>query len=272
MKLIAPRDGVIHSFSAGTSSVATVELGEVVTVETLDALNGTATAESGSTKDLDMNLTNPATGPLFLEGVSPGDMIGVEILAIDVAPEGVGLSSSRYRRIRIAGGRVAFSTALTIPTRPHIGVIGVIPREGSYSCKLPGDHGGNLDTKEIRAGSTFAVPVQVEGGLLALGDVHAVMADGEVNGAGLEVSARVTLRVTRIASPLLRSLHVITEDYVIVLASGDRFEEASRFAIQRTVGLLQETNQMAGADALLLAGYACDCASARSSTHSSPPR
>ena len=180
---IVPEDGIVYSFSRNMEPVHQIDLDEVVVVETFNALHGIVKRESGRKDELDLRQTNPGTGPIFVRGIYPGDMLGIEIIAIDVDSAGIGLSGDEYRVIQIEDCLVQFGSNIEIPIRPHIGVIGLAPETGSHSCKVPGEHGGNLDTKEVAPGSTIVLPAHVEGGLLALGDIHAVMADGEVNGA-----------------------------------------------------------------------------------------
>ncbi|NLA59128.1 MAG: hypothetical protein GX855_09555 [Firmicutes bacterium] len=252
---IGPQDGFIYSFSRDMVPVCEIDLDQVVEVKTLSALHGLIPHESGKTQELDLTNTNPATGPIFVKGIRPGDMVGIDVLAIDVESTGVGMSLGDYRVIPIVDGFAQFSPEIRIRIRPHIGVIGVAPATGSFTCGFPGEHGGNLDTKEVRPGSTIVLPANVEGGLLALGDVHAVMADGEVNGAGLEVGARVVLRVRRVEDSPTDRLHIWTQDKLILIASADSFEIASRMAIERAMDVMSRLHGLSRSDAKLLLGY-----------------
>ncbi len=258
MKTIVPEQGIIHAFTPDTPAVAHVELGEIFQIKTIDALNGEVTRPNGFTSEINMTSTNPATGPIHINGIEAGDMVGIEILAIDVDPEGIGLSLDRYRKISIKDGCAVFNDSLFLPINPHIGVIGLAPAEGVHKCQIPGEHGGNLDTKEVCPGSMILIPASVKGGGLAAGDVHAVMADGETNGAGLEVGSTVTLRVTKIKDPSLEKIHILTDDKLIVLASAPSLEEASRLAMSRTSEVLMNHMHIDKYDAALLSGYCCD--------------
>src|SRR5262245_23515308 len=89
-----------------------------------------------------------------------------------------------------------FSEQVRFPVRPMVGTLGVAPATGEISTLYPGAHGGNMDNNEVRPGCTVHLPVQVKGGLLSVGDVHASMGDGGVTMIGLEIPAVVTCTVS----------------------------------------------------------------------------
>jgi Acetamidase/Formamidase family. len=95
--------------------------------------------------------------------------------------------------VEINDGKVIFNEKLSFPVKPMIGVIGVAPKEGEINCGTPGPHGGNMDTTLIGEGTKLYLPVFVDGALFALGDLHAVMGDGEIGVSGVEVSGAVTV-------------------------------------------------------------------------------
>src|SRR4029450_5515002 len=92
---------------------------------------------------------------------------------------------------------VAFAPGVTLPLAPFFGSIGVAPPAlaGRISSRPPGWHGGNLDNKDLVAGSTLPLPVHVAGALLSIGDGHARQGDGEVTGTALETSLRGTFEL-----------------------------------------------------------------------------
>src|SRR5437762_11189603 len=106
--------------------------------------------------------------------------------------------------IPIRDGKAVFSKGIRLPIRPHVGTIGVAPASQEWTTFYPGDHGGNLDTKEITKGNSVYLPVFQPGGQLAMGDLHALMADGEVCVTGIEIAG--TVRVDR-KSTRLNSSH-----------------------------------------------------------------
>ena len=179
----------IFAFGPNLKPAAEAENEEIVIFETLDALSNQITSEEQTLEVVDFSKVNPATGPLYVKGAKPGDALKVDILDIEVADRGVVLTAPKAgvlgdkvkkpktKVCKIEDGYVYFGD-IRIPARPMIGVIGVASLE-EIPCGKPGKHGGNMDTKLIRKGTTLYLPVFVEGGLLAIGDLHAVMGEGK---------------------------------------------------------------------------------------------
>lgn len=121
-----------------------------------------------------------------------------------------------------------------------IGVIGTAPETADIPCGTPGRHGGNMDTKLIRKGNTLYLPVFIEGAKLAMGDLHAVMGDGEVSICGLEVPGVVTVTVDVIKGKQEEWPVLETADAWYVLASGKDLDEAADFAMTGMLKFLQD--------------------------------
>ncbi len=201
------REHITYAFAPGASAVARAAPGETLLFETLDALGGAVrTLEDALSVTLPRERANPATGPVFVEGAHPGDSLVVELLEIKLGARGLGrvknggvlireLKPPVARLAPIEGDRVRFNERLTFPVRPMVGVIGVAPSGQPVATFYPGPHGGNLDINAFGPGSKIYLPVGVDGALLALGDVHASMGDGELTGGGLDIAAEVTVRV-----------------------------------------------------------------------------
>ena len=125
-----------------------------------------------------------------------------------------------------------------VPVRPMIGVLGVAPAGAAVPTGTPGPHGGNMDTALIGEGATVYLPIAAPGALLAAGDLHAVMGDGEICGTGVEVAGRVTLRVTvRRDLPIVNPV-VATSDVVATVASAPTLDEAAILATRDMANLL----------------------------------
>ncbi len=171
--------------------------------------------------------SNPAVGPLYVEGAEEGDLLAVHIEGIRVnrdwalskqgpnfgslTGEGPGhrllyndpIPEIRYtwkldlqRQVGILEMPNSRLKRVEVPMQPFIGSIGVAPAYGRVEMTLtPGEFGGNMDCVETCEGTTLYLPVWVRGGYLAYGDVHAFQSDGEINGTAAEVSAEVTLRI-----------------------------------------------------------------------------
>jgi acetamidase/formamidase len=168
---------------------------------------------------------NPMSGPFFVDGAAPGDALSVSIddivmtrrqgwtrqgLAGNVAdPDAVAGLPARdkilwnidrnEKRVSLRSAPAALQS-WSVPLDPMIGCLGVAPEGGQFiSTATSGAHGGNMDYRCIRAGTTISFPVAVPGALFFLGDVHAAQGDGEIAGTGVETSAEVhfTLRLIR---------------------------------------------------------------------------
>ena len=192
--------------SRDNTPAARAKSGDTVRFETLDCFGCQIQNESQLLGKLDWSNINPATGPLFIEGAQPGDVLKVEIQRIEIADYGVmcvkdgwgicTVEGSHCRRFPIRDGKILFDGGLELPVRPMIGVIGTAPATGTISTQTPGEHGGNMDICELGEGCTIYLPVAVSGALLSMGDLHGVQGDGESASCAMETSGRVTVRVT----------------------------------------------------------------------------
>lgn len=264
-----PIDRQIYAFATTMEPVARAAPGERLLFEAQDALGGQVKAETDILSDLDFTRINPATGPVFVEGAGPGDTLVVRVLAIDCASSGVivtgpglgvlGDEMARHvtRILAVEDGAVAFD-GLRIPARPMIGVIGVAPAESEYATGTAHRHGGNMDTKEVVAGSTLYLPVSQPGALLALGDVHAVQGDGEVCVSACEVDAQVTVEVGLIKGRKAAWPIVEVDGAMLILVSlptvGEALEEATRQAVR----LLCAARDLPPEEAAMMASLAVD--------------
>ena len=206
--LTIKRETAIYAMSPENAPVAHAANGDQIVFETTDCFGGQITKETDRMGGLDWSRINPATGPVFVEGAEPGDTLKVEILKIALAEQAVileapgegitGLAAKEEstKILRVAEGKVVFNSALSLPICPMIGVIGTAPEKEAVATGTPEAHGGNMDCKKIGEGAVLYLPVNVPGALLALGDLHAVMGDGEVCVCGAEISGEVTVRVT----------------------------------------------------------------------------
>ena len=136
-------------------------------------------------------------GPFYIEGIEPDDWVAIEIVDMEVGPYGFyrngGPNWGNWRCLApVRDGLIHFPPDFVVPVRPMVGVIQL----ASWAANGI-DHGGNMDFNAIQPGSTVHIRAQKPGGLLSLGDVHARMGDGELTGAGVEIDAAVTLKVSR---------------------------------------------------------------------------
>ena len=246
-----PRTQAVYSMSAGHAPAARVPSGETVVFETTDCYGGQIVREEQLLGGIDWDEINPATGPLFVEGAQPGDLLKVSVLDIRIAGHGVmtampgegavgcKLTGDRTRIIPVRDGRVHFSDRVVLDAAPMIGVIGTAPAEGwEIPTGTPDVHGGNMDNTRICKGSVLYLPVNVEGALLAVGDLHALMADGEVLICGLEIAGEVEAKVEVVKGADLPVPVVVSGGAVMTVASAPTLDQAALDATHHMMDLM----------------------------------
>ena len=196
------------------------------------------------------------TGPVYVEGALPGDTLEVKVLSIDLPIDygynGCGgyVSANCDRAIRTtilpldrATMTSTFLPGIVIPLKPFFGSMGVAPAPemGRVSSNPPGRHAGNLDNRELIAGSTLYIPVFVPGALFKVGDGHAAQGDGEVDQTAIETSLRGRLQLTvRKGKPIAWPRAETPTDYISMATDPD-LTVATKTAIQEMVDFLVET-------------------------------
>ena len=263
-------DKFIMAMTRENKPVLTVKSGECVTFITNDALGGQVKSADTRIETLDWDAVNPATGPLFIEDAMPGDLLKVEIIDIKIAErcsmitgKDIGVCAGFFDRIMarvmpIENGFVNFSDTIKIPVTPMIGVIGVAPESGRVNCGTPGEHGGNMDCKEVRKGASLYFKVFTEGALLAMGDLHGAMGDGEVSGCGAEVSGEATVRVSVVKNRQLPTPFISNEKMFMTIASEKTIGEAIDSASLMGVDFLMNEVKMTREEAVSFISLACD--------------
>lgn len=259
---------VFYRFDPDTPPAAHARPDDLVEFECLDALGGQIVSEEQTVASIDWNRVNPATGPLYVEGASPGDALTVKILSIELGEWGVIVTvpgegvlphlakEARTRIYRVRSDTVEFM-GFKLKARKMIGVIGVASSERAPTG-TPGRHGGNLDTRLISEGSIVYLPVEYPGGLLGVGDLHAAMGDGEVCVAACEVGGRVLARVNVVKGLAPKWPVVETKDASYLLISAEGLENALKLAVEEAVGLLSRAFRLDWYDAYMLASIALD--------------
>ncbi len=246
------RDRYVYEVSADSSPAYEVDLGEAVTVEVWDAFAGRCTVRKDEQDD--ETRANPATGPIYVRGIEPGDIMAIEIMDIETVGQGILHTASGWRILDIDGGFAVYSETLKIPVRPMIGVIGIAPAEGVLDGRTPGDQGGNMDTNDVCAGPTVCLTAGVPGGLLMMGDVHAYMGEGESNGMGIEVAADITLRVSKWDELISSRPFIVREDALVSIASEDTLDEAAWKAVEEMRKMVMLALDVDADEARLLVG------------------
>lgn len=184
--------------------VARARPGDEVVFETLDACCGEVrTVEQLMERRKTDRKSNPMNGPVYVEGAQPGDTLVVEILKIELDADGFQLIGPNRAIIkdevpewtcyafRVEGRRVIFPNGMEVAADPVIGQFGNAP--AGEPTNLPNPLGGNIDCPFVKVGAKLYIPIEVEGAMFSLGDLHACQGDGEVVGAP-EIGGRVTVR------------------------------------------------------------------------------
>jgi len=136
--------------------------------------------------------------------------------------------------------------------RPMVGVVGTAPADGVIYTAEPGPQGSNIDINAITVGARVHLPVHVPGALLAIGDVHASMGDGEVSGTGVEIAGEVTVRVNLIPGAAPARPWIETAESWITTGSGPTLEDAVEMAVEELTRLLMLRFQLSRTEAFLL--------------------
>ena len=261
--LTISRDKVYDRLDKNIPPSAICKSGETVIFETRDCYDDSVTSEERPLGDREDALGNPATGPLYINGADAGDVLKVEILDISLHSRGVmcasfswGIFAGRLPEAKavmyeIEGDKIRFDDTLLLDCCPMIGVIGTAPAGEGIATSVPDVHGGNMDCRKIGAGTVLYLPVAVPGALLSMGDLHALMGDGEVFGCGLEIAGTVTVRVSVLKENPIPTPFLITRDAVITIQSAATVFEAGKTAarlmeefVRRVTGLEEVKSEM----------------------------
>ncbi len=215
------------------------------------------------------------TGPVYVEGAEPGDVLEVKVLSIDL-PIDYGYNgcsgyvpdncTDRPRSMLIRLDRSSMTAevfpGIVVPLRPFFGSMGVAPAAevGRVSSNPPGRHAGNLDNKELTAGSTLFIPVFVPGALFEVGDGHAAQGDGEVDQTAIETSLRGRLQLTVRKDMSLTWPRAETATHYIAMATDPDLTVATKTAIQEMVDFLVATRGLTRHQAYQLTSIAGDVA------------
>src|ERR1700691_3658920 len=254
--------------------------GDTVRLECQDASGaqvrpGTTLAEY---LKIDRDRIHALTGPIFVEGAAPGDVLEIKVLEVEhkgwgwsSVIAGLGFLKQRFAEPYLLHWKLegALSRSLApavVPLRPFCGVMGVAPAEpGEFRTRPPGVFGGNMDVRELSSGATLYLPVLDTGALFSAGDAHAAQGDGEVCINGIECPADVTLRVQLhkrqpLAGPLVESAESRSPDapsdaWIVVESDADALQ-AARSATLRMVDLLIARWSFAPVHAYLLCSVA----------------
>lgn len=269
-------DQTHNRWSSTIEPVLRVEPGSVIDVYT----------EEASDKQLDVNSTiedlnnlsfdpiHPLTGPVYVEGAQPGDVLKVTLHHIEMGDwgwtaivPGFGFLADEFpnpylRTFELGKDRksVSFTDNINIPLKPFPGVMGVAPATDSMLSTIPPRaNGGNMDDPNMTKGTTVYFPVFVEGALFSIGDAHATQGLGEVCGTAIEAPMRIIYEID-----VIKDGHKIsepqyeTDEYYAVTGFGKTIDEAAKKATRYMIDYLVEEHGLSREDAYALCSLAGD--------------
>ena len=242
-----------------------------------------ADSTSEDVAKLDFNHVNPVSGPVYVRGAQPGDVLAIDILEFrprdwgwTALIPGFGLLADefpepwlRISQVEAERGRVIFADGIELPYEPFPGTIGVAPAEpGPHSIVPPSRWGGHMDTKHLRAGTTLYLPIGVEGALFSVGDTHWAQGDGEVCGTAIETAMEVSLRLSvrrdfRIQEPQYRVPPGVLPraegtGYHVSTGVASNLMEATKHAVRATMEHLGDRHDLSREEAYALSSVAVD--------------
>jgi amidase len=252
---------------ATAAPVARLTAGAILETNTLDAF-GNAIKKPGDTLSM-VKGDNPLTGPFYVEGAEPGDTLVVKILDLQIdGNQGVGafgpgfgaLNATNYtpmlgaplsERIWLYPIDHATNTgtfkaldsnfSVKIPLHPFFGCIGVAPAGGeARSSIVPAEFGGNMDSPEASVGNTLYLPVNVSGALLYMGDGHAAMGDGEVDGTAIEVPLRARVQVNVLKGQKINWPRFENDDAIMTVGAYRPLDDVLRIAFTELVAWMHK--------------------------------
>jgi len=239
-----------------------IDSGDQVHFECVDASGGQVVPGMTTAEYLRIDRTriHALTGPVWINGAVPGDVLQVDVLATrhggwgwTSVIEGLGFLKERFRtpylfHWELDGNETRSLEPAVLPVRPFLGVMGVARTDdGAFRTRPPGNFGGNMDVRELCAGSRLYLPVYNDGALFSCGDGHAAQGDGEVCINGIECPLDVTLgfrlhKGQPISGPIVEASVAVAADASdnawIVVESGEDIAAAARAATSRMVDLL----------------------------------
>lgn len=254
-----PLSSLVYTFG-GAEPKATIRPGTMITTSTLDCFAGRIrSVDDLPSQALDTRYLNPQTGPFYVEGARPGDTLAVHFVEIEPRYEWAVSTNVHFFGALTATAQTALlhdplpemtwfydidkvareviyrardsDFTVRLPLDPMHGTVGVAPAGGEVRSALaPGEWGGNMDSPEVRVGTTCYLGVNVEGALFSLGDGHARQGEGEVCGVAVEAAMNSVVVVELIKDALTPWPRIESDDYLMTTGSSRPLEDAFRIA------------------------------------------
>jgi acetamidase/formamidase len=261
----------------GRSPLLSVKPGDIVELSTEDCFGGRVRSASDiPSKVVDFSELNPVTGPIYVDGAEPGDLLAVHFVSI-VPSRKYGVSCTFplfgaltsthetptlqdpleervwFYDLDLESWTAGFAASsngakIRLPLDPMHGTVGVAPASGEVRLVVtPSTYGGNMDTPEARAGATLYLPVNVAGAMLSVGDGHARQGEGEVCGTGIEAAMNSVIAVDVIKGGAAAWPRLENDDFIMTTGSIRPLEDAYRISQKE---LVDWTSSLTGMDSL----------------------
>jgi acetamidase/formamidase len=288
----SPQTVNIGNFNAASKPALTIESGDTVVIETAAAMEPGEIDQSGVVpagvvpqyvRDIYREVKDRGpgphilTGPVLVNGAMPGDVLEVRILEIDLVvdygynrqrpyngalPEEFPGFFQRIMRIDRQAKTAAIAPGVVVPlTRPFFGTMGLapLPAMGRIGSGPPGIHTGNIDNKDVAAGSTLYMPVYAAGGLFSVGDGHGAQGQGEVDLSAVETGLRGKFQFIVRKDMKITWPRAETATHWIVMGLNPNLEEAMKIAVRETIALITERfPKLSRQEAYMIASIAVD--------------
>lgn len=266
--------------------VEKVAPGSTIKFECVDSGSGHFRPDStvADVSTLDFSKVNPVTGPIYVDGARPGDALKITIHEFEpsgfgwtASIPGFGLLADQFKEPALALWKydaatlkpALFGKHARVPLKPFAGTIGVaLAEEGLHSVVPPRRVGGNLDIRDLAAGTTLYLPIEVEGALFSIGDTHAAQGDGEVCGTAIESAMNVALTLDlvkdanlsmpRFTTPGPVSRHLDEKGYEVTTGVGPDLWTGAKAALSNMIDLLGKEHGLAAEDAYMLCSVCGD--------------
>lgn len=270
------KDQTHNKFSRTIEPVLTVPSGAVIEAFTEEASDEQFAPDSevSALETLSFDPIHPVTGPVYVEGAEPGDVLKVTLHKIELMDwgwtaivPGFGFLADDFTepylktfKLSKDMSEVAFNEKINVPLRPFPGVMAVAPdTDEMLSTIPPRANGGNMDDPNIVEGTTVYFPVFVEGALFSIGDTHAAQGMGEVCGTAIEAPMRIIYEVEVLkGGRALKEPEYETDDYYAVTAFAETLDEAAKKAVRYMVDYLVSEHGLTENDAYALCSLAGD--------------
>jgi len=273
---VLTKDQTHSKFSRAIEPAIRVPSGSVIEAFTHEATGGQI--QPGSTAEIlhsvDMDRVHTLTGPVYVEGAEPGDVLAVRLLELEPAGWGwmvvtpdfgflageINATVLQTFKLDKAKNEVEFAKGIRIPLKPFAGVMGVAPDTDEMLNTIPPRaNGGNLDDPNLVAGTTVYFPVFVKGGLFSIGDTHAVQGHGEVSGTAMESPMRIVYEISVIkGGRSFAEPQYETDEYYATTGFATTIDEAAKKATRYMIDYLVETKGLSREQAYMLASLAGD--------------